>query len=73
MSLDFENFVRILAVEIGSEDIAAAAAYLASDDARLVNGHVLVVDGGQTTSGGNNRFIKSGSGMLRGAGKWDKY
>ncbi len=55
------------------EDIAAAAAYLASDDARLVNGHVLVVDGGQTTSGGNNRFIKSGSGMLREAGKWDKY
>ncbi len=55
------------------EDIAAAAAYLASNDARLVNGHVLVVDGGQTTSGGNNRFIKSGSGMLREAGKWDRY
>jgi NAD(P)-dependent dehydrogenase (short-subunit alcohol dehydrogenase family) len=55
------------------EDIAAAAAYLASNDARLVNGHVLVVDGGQTTSGGNNRFIKSGPGMLREAGKWDRY
>ena len=58
------------------EDIAAAAAYLASNDARLVNGHVLVVDGGQTTSGshsGSGRFIKSGPGMIREAGKWDRY
>ena len=38
-----------------------------------ITGQVLVVDGGQTTSGGNNRFIKSGSGMLREAGKWDRY
>jgi len=33
------------------EDIAAAAAYLASDDARYVSGHTLVVDAGQTSSG----------------------
>lgn len=33
------------------DDIAAAAAYLASDDARYVSGHTLVVDAGQTTAG----------------------
>jgi NAD(P)-dependent dehydrogenase (short-subunit alcohol dehydrogenase family) len=33
------------------EDIAAAALYLASDDARCVTGHTLVVDSGQTTAG----------------------
>lgn len=32
-------------------DIAAAALYLASDDARYVSGHTLVVDAGQTTAG----------------------
>jgi NAD(P)-dependent dehydrogenase (short-subunit alcohol dehydrogenase family) len=39
------------------EDIAAAALYLASDDARYVSGHTLVVDAGQTTAGMTpNRF-----------------
>ena len=33
------------------DDIAAAALYLASDDARNVTGHTLVVDAGQTTAG----------------------
>ncbi len=33
------------------DDIAAAALYLASDDARYVSGHTLVVDAGQTTAG----------------------
>jgi NAD(P)-dependent dehydrogenase (short-subunit alcohol dehydrogenase family) len=33
------------------EDVAAAVAYLASDDARFVNGAILSVDGGQTASG----------------------
>ena len=28
------------------EDIAAAAAFLASDDARMIHGHSLVIDGG---------------------------
>jgi NAD(P)-dependent dehydrogenase (short-subunit alcohol dehydrogenase family) len=35
------------------EDIAAAAAYLASDDARFVTGEHLVVDGGLSVGGGN--------------------
>ena len=54
-------------------DVCRAVAAAVLGDARLVNGHVLVVDGVQTTSGGNNRFIKSGSGMVREAGKWDRY
>jgi NAD(P)-dependent dehydrogenase (short-subunit alcohol dehydrogenase family) len=35
------------------EDIAAAALFLASDDARFVTGAALVVDGGATARGGN--------------------
>jgi NAD(P)-dependent dehydrogenase (short-subunit alcohol dehydrogenase family) len=35
------------------EDIAAAALYLVSDDARFVTGAALVVDGGMTSVGGN--------------------
>ncbi|MGH7895448.1 MAG: SDR family NAD(P)-dependent oxidoreductase [Candidatus Binatia bacterium] len=35
------------------EDIAAAALYLASDDARFVTGEALVVDGGLSIIGGN--------------------
>jgi len=35
------------------EDIAAAALYLASDDARFVTGEALVVDGGMTALGSN--------------------
>jgi NAD(P)-dependent dehydrogenase (short-subunit alcohol dehydrogenase family) len=33
------------------EDIAAAAVFLASDEARYISGHTLVVDAGQTTAG----------------------
>ena len=38
------------------EDIANAAVYLASDEARYVTGHTLVVDAGQTTIGGLGRL-----------------
>ena len=37
-------------------DIANAALYLASDEARYVTGHCLVVDAGQTTNAGSVRF-----------------
>ena len=43
------------------EDIAAAALYLASDDARCVTGHTLVVDSGQTTAGMSPNKIHTGS------------
>ena len=43
------------------EDIAAAALYLASDDARCVTGHTLVVDSGQTTAGMTPNKINVGS------------
>lgn len=42
------------------EDIAAAAAYLASDDARFVTGEHLVVDGGLSIAGGN--VLRAGGG-----------
>jgi NAD(P)-dependent dehydrogenase (short-subunit alcohol dehydrogenase family) len=42
-----------------AEDIALAAVYLASDEARGVSGHTLVVDGGKTISGGSTRFHRS--------------
>lgn len=43
------------------EDIAAAALYLASDDARYVSGHTLVVDAGQTTAGMTPGRFNTGS------------
>jgi NAD(P)-dependent dehydrogenase (short-subunit alcohol dehydrogenase family) len=44
-----------------SEDIAAAALYLASDDARFVTGEALVVDGGLTCVGGNTMRSQAGA------------
>ena len=45
------------------EDIAAAALYLASDDARFVTGAALVVDGGLTCVGGNTLRGQAGGAM----------
>jgi len=42
-------------------DIAAAALYLASDDARYVSGHTLVVDAGQTTAGMTPQRFNTGA------------
>ena len=53
------------------EDIANAALYLASDEARYVSGHTLVVDAGQTTNGGSSRFHNQPSAVLREAGQRD--
>lgn len=52
------------------DDIAAAALYLASDDARYVSGHTLVVDAGQTTAGSvPNRFNIGSSREFHEAGR----
>ena len=50
-------------------DIANAALYLASDEARNVTGHTLVVDAGQTTNGGSARFHQSSPALVEEAGK----
>ena len=52
------------------DDIAAAALFLASDDARYVSGHTLVVDAGQTTAGMvPNRFNIGSSRQFHEAGR----
>ncbi len=51
------------------EDIANAALYLASDEARNVTGHTLVVDAGQTTLSGLGRFHQQDSAVLHEAGR----
>jgi NAD(P)-dependent dehydrogenase (short-subunit alcohol dehydrogenase family) len=50
-------------------DIANAALYLASDEARYVSGHCLVVDAGQTANGGSSRFHQSKPAMVEEAGR----
>ena len=49
-------------------DIANAALYLASDEARYITGHTLVVDAGQTTLGGSGRFHQQDAAIMREAG-----
>ncbi len=52
------------------DDIAAAAVFLASDDARYISGHTLVVDAGHTTAGTTpGRFNIGSSGQLHEAGR----
>ena len=50
-------------------DIANAALFLASDEARYISGHCLVVDAGQTTNGGSARFHESKSAIVEEAGR----
>lgn len=53
---DFMDYYRNRLIPLGRlgdpEDVAGAFAFLASDDARWITGHTLVVDGGQTSSDG---------------------
>ena len=49
---------------IQPDDIANAALYLASDEARMVTGHLLVVDAGRTTNGGSARFARATAGLV---------
>ena len=51
------------------DDIANAALYLASDEARYVTGHTLVVDAGQTTMVGNGRFHRQDTAVVHEAGR----
>jgi NAD(P)-dependent dehydrogenase (short-subunit alcohol dehydrogenase family) len=53
-----------LGVAADPVDIANAALYLASDEARMVTGHTLVVDAGRSIDGGSGRFANASTGMV---------
>jgi NAD(P)-dependent dehydrogenase (short-subunit alcohol dehydrogenase family) len=55
---------NLLGVAADPVDIANAALYLASDEARMVTGHLLVVDAGRTTNGGSARFARATAGLV---------
>jgi NAD(P)-dependent dehydrogenase (short-subunit alcohol dehydrogenase family) len=50
-------------------DIANAALYLASDEARYITGHCLVVDAGQTTNAGSVRFAAAEPALIQEGGR----
>jgi NAD(P)-dependent dehydrogenase (short-subunit alcohol dehydrogenase family) len=53
-------------------DIAAALLYLASDDARYVTAHTLVVDSGETSAIGRTPFHDAPSELIREAGRRER-
>lgn len=51
--MEFYKERLVLLGRLGApEDVAGAFAFLASDDAKFITGHTLVIDGGQTSSDG---------------------
>lgn len=54
---------------VEAEDIAAAVAFLASGDARSINGHCLMVDAGATSAPAASRFVASAEVFLGAAGQ----
>ena len=58
-----------LGVASWPEDIANAAVYLACDEGRIVTGHTLVIDAGQTAFGGDSRFHQQPAAVIHEAGR----
>jgi NAD(P)-dependent dehydrogenase (short-subunit alcohol dehydrogenase family) len=58
-----------LGIAAVAEDIANAALYLASDEARVVTGHTLVVDAGSTSFSAVGRFHKQPTAVMHEAGR----
>jgi NAD(P)-dependent dehydrogenase (short-subunit alcohol dehydrogenase family) len=58
-----------LGIAAVADDIASAALYLASDEARVVTGHTLVVDAGSTSFSDRGRFHRQPSAVLHEAGR----
>jgi len=58
---EFQAFYRERLIPLGRlgavDDVAGAFVFLASDDARFITGHTLVIDGGQTA--GDGRLLRS--------------
>ena len=52
-------------------DIANALLFLASDEARYISGHTLVVDAGRTTGPMPSMFHMREAGIIREAGRRD--
>ncbi|CAI9097650.1 OLC1v1027560C1 [Oldenlandia corymbosa var. corymbosa] len=58
LSLHWQS--NLQGVSLGVDDVANAALYLASDDAKCVSGHNLFIDGGQSIcNSGSNMFAES--------------
>ena len=51
------------------EHLANAAVYLASAEARIVTGHTLVIDAGQTAFGGDSRFHQQPAALIHEPGR----
>jgi NAD(P)-dependent dehydrogenase (short-subunit alcohol dehydrogenase family) len=58
-----------LGIAAVADDIANAALYLASDEARVVTGHTLVVDAGATSFSTAGRFHRQPAAVLHEAGR----